>query len=541
MRRGLSHALLVAIALTAASAPARGQSPSASASTAPPEAEVDAPLPDPGSLPPLPPLEPITVPVATPEAVEDLDRLLGRLTSGDARTRDAARAAIASSVQPAWVGAVHAKIQELRESLDRERAPRLLEDARKAVRDDRKEKKKKDKKKKKKGESEGGAGAEEKDDWLEFVQARPRADEPAWRDLVRLLACVRILGAIGSTPAVRELVELRSFFGEMLRVDLQRQIAVLGDKAVPALIEARKHDAQVMQRFAELELDKLGRAIPGEAVGTSDPQVLADVLRAFGRTRDVDAVRVALSFANHDRKKVRDAAREAIGAIGEPGRWQLRDAFEDLRGEKAARSASWSDVARWIFWMYDRARTAEAERAVATGFALQKEGKHAEAIARFDDVLARDPFAPRRGEMATSYLVVARDTPLDRAEERLALLRKALRLDPEGSQRKAIEAEIAYSEAMALEAQGRPDAFLLRRAVELDPGHAGAKEALADFDTRVIEVPASRLRTGVAGGIAAFAVLVAAAIALTGRNKAGRGKAGRSEAGRPKAAPPPAS
>jgi hypothetical protein len=525
VRSSASIALLAALLASAAparvdaSGPAAPSAPAASASAEPssdPDADpaADAPLPDPATLPELPKLAPITHPAPTAEATQELDRLFARLTSGDAHTRDVARAAIPELAEEAWVPAVRVKIQDLRESLDRDRAPRILEDARKAVREARKKERKG-----KKGKGAKKDDDDEKDDWLEFVQDRPKPDDAAWRDLVRLLGCVRVLAAVGTTPAVREIIDLRAYFGEMLRVDLQRHIKGLGDRAVPALIEARRHDAQIVQRFAELELDKLGRAIPGEAVGTSDPQVLTDVLRAFGRTRDVDAVRVALSFANHDRRKVRDAAREAVSAIGEAGRWQLRDAFEDLRGEKPPKSAPWSDVAKWIFWLYDRGRLAEAERAVAEGFALQKEGKHDEAVKRFDDVLARDPFTARRAEMVPSYLAVARETPLEEADGRLVLLRKALRLDPEGEDRARIEAEIAYTEAKALEAQGRPDRFLLRRALELDPGHAGAKEALADFETRVVEAPASKLRLGAAGGVGAAALLVAAVIALTGRRR----------------------
>lgn len=497
------------------SASARAPSPAASACEGGGCDGADAPLPDPKTLPPLPPLEPLPKPAITPDATEELARLLARSTSDDEKTREAARAAIGESRDPALVGPLRAKIQELRESLDRDRAPRILEDARKEAREARK----KDKKRAK-GASGKKGDDEEKDDWLEFVHAvAPRKDDATWRDLVELLTCVRLLGAIGTTPAVRELIELRANFGEMLRVDLQRQITQLGGKAVPALIEARKHDAQIVQRFAANELDKLGRAIPGEAVGTSDPQELADVLRAFGRTRDVDAVRVALSFANHDRRKVRDAAREAVGAIGEPGRWQLRDAFEDLRGEKPPKSASWDDVARWIFWLYDRGRLAELERAVDAGFELQKKGEHAAAVEKFDVVLARDPLAPRRGEMAPSYLALARATPLAKGSERLALLRKALRLEGAAPPRPVIEAEIAFTEAKLLEEQGRPDAFLLRRAIELDPTHEAAKEALAGFETRVVEPPVSELRWAAAAGVGALSLVVAAILGFWGRRR----------------------
>lgn len=502
---------------------AASASPKASADASAPEVpgeHAEAPLPDPKTLPALPKMEAIPKPTSSPDADAELEALLGRLTSDDPKTRDAARAAIATATQPTWLGSAHAKIQEIRGSIDRDRAPRLIEDARKAVREERR-KAGKTRSGKAGGKSKKDDDDEEQDDWLEFLQGAPgkKGRDTTWRELVELLGCVRVLSAIGTTPAVRELVELRANFGDMLRVDLQRQIRKLGDKAVPALIEARKHDAQIVTRFAELELDKLGRAIPGEAVGTSDPQVLADVLRAFGRTRDVDAVRVALSFANHERRKVRDAAREAIGAIGEPGRWQLRDAFEDLRGEKPPKSASWEDVAKWIFHLYDHGRLADVERALEGGFALAKEGKHDAAIAKFDDVLARDPLAPRRSEMVPSYLAVARATSYDDPDARLALLRKALRLDPDHESHAKTEAEIAFTEAKKLEAQGRPDAFLLRRALELDPDHQGAKDALAGFDQRVIAPPASNVRWAAAGGIGAGTLVIAGAIALWGRKR----------------------
>ena len=81
--------------------------------------------------------------------------------------------------------------------------------------------------------------------------------------------------------------------------------------------------------------------------------------RAYGRTRDVDAVRVILSFCNSDRIQLREAAREAVSAIGEPSIWQLRDAYLNLTGNKAPRDFTWDRIARELFAMYDRARLAE--------------------------------------------------------------------------------------------------------------------------------------------------------------------------------------
>ena len=158
----------------------------------------------------------------------------------------------------------------------------------------------------------------------------------------------RMLAAIGTTPAVRELIQLHAYFGELLRIDLQRQIGKLRDKAVPALIEARQHDAKIVQRWANKQLDVLGRAIPGEAVASNDTQVLADVLRAYGRTRDVDAVRVILSFCNSDRDPApRGRARGRSRRSASPGIWQLRDVYlEPHRQQAAARVGVGSHRAR---------------------------------------------------------------------------------------------------------------------------------------------------------------------------------------------------
>src|SRR5258706_4128794 len=153
-----------------------------------------------------------------------------------------------------------------------------------------------------------------------------------------------------------------------------RQIGRLKDRAVPALLEARQHDAKLIQRWATKELDALGRAIPGETVASNDTQVLADVLRAYGRTRDVDAVRVVLSFANSERVQLREAARESISAIGEPGVWQLRDQYLGLTGNKPPRDWAWDRIARELFALYDRARLTEVYTLMDEGLAAAKGG-----------------------------------------------------------------------------------------------------------------------------------------------------------------------
>jgi tetratricopeptide (TPR) repeat protein len=461
----------------------------------------------PNTLPELPKLAPIAVLEADPGALQDLDRLLERLTTGDARARETAKTSIVE-VTPSVVAAIRSRVLEIRTSLDRKEAQGLLDDARKAGRKALKKDKPDPKTTKKKG-AKAKEEAEDDGDWLEFVLAQSKPKNDTWVDLVKLLAMERMLTNVGTTPAVRELLQMYSYFGELLRIDLARQMSKLRDKAVPALIEARQHDAKIVQRFAVKQLDLLGRTIPGEAVGVTDPQVLADILRAYGRTRDVDAVRVILSFCNSDRIKLRESAREAITAIGEPGIWQLRDAYLNQTGNKAPREFTWDRIARELFGMYDRARLAEVYKLMDEGVAHASAKKWLEATDAFDKVLARSPIFDRRKEMAPAYVERAKELETKEPALALEVLRKALRLDPKGDGAKKIEAEIAYLEGVALIEKGTPDKFPLTKAIEIDPTHERAKRALAELEQERVAPKKSFVRRYLAAGGVGFAALLA--------------------------------
>ena len=138
-------------------------------------------------------------------------------------------------------------------------------------------------------------------DWFNRVMAAASPQDEAWRDLASILGMSRMLAHIGSAPAVRELIGHLPWFwgaapgrcrapGEGLARALGRPThrAQAGRGQEPAALGAKM-------------LDVLGKTVPGEAVQTADNQVLADVLRAYGHTKDTDAARVIVSFANSDR------------------------------------------------------------------------------------------------------------------------------------------------------------------------------------------------------------------------------------------------
>ncbi len=294
---------------------------------------------------------------------------------------------------------------------------------------------------------------------------------------------LRMLEHLGSTPAVREMIAHYSTFGELVRIDLQRAIGRLGHQAVAALIEAKKHEARKVRRWARRQLDTMGRAIPGEAASTSDPVILADVLRAFGRVRDLDATRIILSFANSDRVQLRRAAREAIAAMGEPAAFHLRDVYKNLSGAKPPRSWDYRRTARELFRLHDRARLTQVYALLRSGSAALEGGHYAEATKAFDQVLARAPLIEGRSDMAPAYLGHAEILMAEgQRPEALAALRKALRLAPDGPDKPKIESRLALLEGQALMERGTPDRFILRRAVELDPDNVEARELLASLD-----------------------------------------------------------
>lgn len=502
MKHRWSYLLVVPLALGLAPSRALGAGEIPSASSA-----VATPLPT--ALPELPRLAPIPNPEPDPGAIKELDRLLELLTTEDERSRNNARTAV-GEVSPSIVPAIRHRVQDIRSHLDREAGPRVLEAARKAGRKTLKAKGKDAKEKAKKDDEEGEG------DWLDFLLAAPHPKDKDWQDMVRLTAMVRMLGAVGTTPAVRELIAFHAYFGEMLRIDLQRQITKLRDKAVPALIEARQHDAKIVQRWANKELDLLGRAIPGEAVASNDTQILADVLRAYGRTRDVDAVRVILSFCNSDRVQLREASREAVAAIGEPGIWQLRDQYLSLTGNKAPRDWAWDRIARELFALYDRARLAEVYKLMDEGMDALGKGKVVEATAAFDKVLARSPLFERRKEMVKAYFTRATELESSDKEAALVMMRKALRLDPKGELAKTIEAEVAYLEGAIAVDHGAPDKTAFQRALDLDPKHERARAALAALEDKVVERQSQLPRYGAAAGIGVAALI---AMILLARRK----------------------
>lgn len=486
-------ALLVVIALWTSAATARADDAPAASTSAGPE----IPLPE------LPKLRSPDLPKASRDAVKGLETRLEELvnTPVDGPLDKLEDRLLVADLDDEIVPAIAERLGRLKDELDGDGASRVLEKARKVGRDAiRAYRKEHDLKKK---------DPDPPYDWLVFVLSLGDSADDTWRGSVELYGMLRMLEAIGTTPAVRVMIEAYSYFGELVRIDLQRSMERLKDRAVPALIEAKKHDARRVRRWAGLRLEGIGRAIPGEAVSTTDPDVLAAVLRAFGRVRDVDATRVIMSFASSERVQLREAAREAIAAIGEPAWGHYKDSYKNLTGERPPRAWDWKRTVQEIFRIHDQSRLAKVYATWNKGKAALAEGKHVEAAAAFDQVLARAPLFEHRAEMAPAYLGKAEQLMADEKwDEAAVALRKAQRLKPGGDTDKAIASRLATLEARSLLEAGTPDRSLLERAVELDPENEDAKTLLSTFEQQAEKRQQKTKSYGLVIGIGVSAVVL---------------------------------
>ncbi|MEP7051468.1 MAG: hypothetical protein ABJB12_14000 [Pseudomonadota bacterium] len=455
-------------------------------------------------LPELPAIPSIELGRPAAADLEELDARLAKLCSADEGEREAARRE-ALEVDAKSVAAIRFRLASTSESTNHDDLKELLQKLRKKGRDDARDE----------NADSGKRGKVKTPDYLEMAAEHAEPKSKLWCSLVSVLAESRMLTQIGSVEAVRGLIDVYVRYGEFLRVDTQLQLEALGDRAVPALIEARRHPAEKIAKWAARELDTLGKAIPSETVQTTDLQVLADVLRAYGRVRDPDAARIVVSFANSERSQIREASRQAIAMFGEVGAWQLRDTYEDVVGKKPPRDWNWERTARELFGEFDRLRSAEVSKLYDAGVAARARGDLEAMRKAFDQVLTRTPDYPKHEELAAAYLQYAQTNAEKGGPELLSALRRAERLGKGTELEKTAISLRLTLEAQALSKSGIADRTLLSRALEADPKNSRAQRDLSRFQSA--EVRADDSSRYLAAGAIGFVALGGIAFVLLRR------------------------
>ncbi|MBI2390200.1 MAG: hypothetical protein HYV09_11480 [Deltaproteobacteria bacterium] len=298
----------------------------------------------------------------------------------------------------------------------------------------------------------------------------------AHRSLALLLAGVRACEKHGGVAGARVLVRLSVDHKGLLKPWTTAALKRLGDHAVAALIEVRRDADKDLRSFANKQLDALGKFLPSDAVQVHDPQALADVLTAFGKTKDPDAMRAIVPYLNAERAPVREAARWAIAQYGPDARAILEETHDQFTGDKAGKDWTAAKILDALIVAYDKVRLAEVFKLLDEGIAHRDAGRLEEAIASFDALLARAPQFDRRAELAPAYLELARKKD-DRATARL-LYAKAARLAAGTPLAGTIEADLAVLDTRELVERGIADTSLLQKALALEPNHQGARDLL---------------------------------------------------------------
>lgn len=472
---------------------------------APPAAAVDENRPPPR---PLPAYSEPRLPRATEAQLARLDALIAELLAPDEPARQQALLRV-QAVDGDWLPALAERFEQLASGSTRAGIEVLLGEIRQRA-----------------GVARGGRrralpATEESPRALELVLLHPDRTSGYLRPLTETLAYGRMFEVIGTWPAARRVLALYERFGEPLREDTELSLSRMGDRALPALIEASVHPVPRIAQWAQRQLEKMGKQVASEAIEVSDPALRADILLAYGKARDVGTARLLIAFAASERDTVRRAARQAVALLGEPGLPELRDAYETATGNVAPRDWPWQRVAEELFARFDGQRLSEVYGLFAQGRAAEARGDLDAARAAFDQVLAQDPLFERGELMVPVYLAFAeRQADSDAAAASLAA-RRAERLAPEGPLRDRAISLRCTLDAAALLRRGIVDDALLTRARTLDPNNRRAAALWDELAARSGADRATFRRYAAAVLILALALAVLALMALRARHERG--------------------
>jgi hypothetical protein len=451
---------------------------------------------------PLPVFVEPVLPSADGPSLARLDLLIDQLLAPGSKTRTDA-AALVREVDAAWLPAIAERFERVSDSVNKAGIDLLLRNIEKRSRP-----------------APLGAKPSTALALLDLVVAYPDRSSAFLRPLTEVAAYSRMFESIGNLPAARRLVAVYLRFGEPLRTDTESALARLGDGSIAALIETTAHPMPHIAAWAKAQLEAMGKHVASEAMQVRDAERRADILRAYGKTRDVETARLLIAFAASERAPIRLAAREAVAMLGEPGLWQLRDAYRRASGAPPPDAWSWRRVAEELFAAFDRRRLAGIYALYNEGRDAAERGDLTAAGAAFDRVLAWDPLFERGPAMAPVYLAIAeRQLDSDPAAASLAL-RRAERLAREGQTHDRALSLRHTLDARALLARGIVDEVLVQRARELDPTNARAEALERDLAARAHGDRALYQRYVAAAAILALALVGLGVLAFRRRSPA---------------------
>lgn len=359
---------------------------------------------------------------------------------------------------------------------------------------------------------------------------------------VALLRAIAAAGARGRRDAVQPLFDFAFVQEGIFRDECGRMIRSMGSYAVPTLVRIyhdRTRGNAKMRRYAAYQMDRMDRLRPGKALTAApDDATRAEILRAYGEARALDAVAAVLGQVDAVSHRVRREARRAWLRYVDgpppppspkrkrklPGGAEEAEEKEDYLNYREMATLEVSKVLKeqtgrapdpglsakqmtdQLLAIYDARRELQYGQLFQTARERERAGDLAGAVDDFGWILANQPDHPRRAEMAGAFLRLGEQLA-DEGERRgdqalisraLGLLRQGLAM---GSSQRA-QARVHYLDGRQAQRQGGDGTPDFALAVAADPGYLEARHALET----------ARLRAGHPGS--GWAILIGGAMGL---------------------------
>jgi hypothetical protein len=292
------------------------------------------------------------------------------------------------------------------------------------------------------------------------------------------------LRRLQTLASYKVLLDFSSRHAGAFRQEIGVMLVSAGFDALPALIYGRGSKDEELHMFAVKWIRDMGNPLLGEQVrAIENPRRLAQLLEAYASVRELDAVDVTVSLANHESIFVRNAARASLEAYGANAKWPLRRVYENTFSREPRDDSSFEAWREELYRHYDEARIAPEVGLFEQGIAAATKGDLEGMATLFGRVLRNEPMFPKRSEMTPGFLrLAARCEEQGRLEEARDATLLALRVaEPGSADRDRAAARLRWIEAEVNRLGGAADAELYAEIARMDPQNTDAAALAAEL------------------------------------------------------------